>query len=136
MTKVTNIIKKYFFLITIISVYILTEFILISLTAWQQNSPSILWNIPIFFAYILGYGLMGACLGLDYFLIERKKAGAWQFKKNSFLLLALPAFLIANIPWELWSPYLGTDRHCVIFNMIFGYLAIKCIYKSSKTQHQ
>ena len=79
LNKVTNIIKKYFFLITVIIVYILTEFSLISLTAWQQNVPNILWNIPNFLAYILGYGLIGACFGLDYLLVERKKAGTWKF---------------------------------------------------------
>ncbi|MTN80726.1 hypothetical protein GMB34_00575 [Turicibacter sanguinis] len=130
MTKVITIIKKYFFLITIIFVYILTEFSLISLTAWKQTTSSFLWNIPIFLTYILGYGVIGACFGVDYLLTERKKSGIWQVKKYSFFLLAIPAFLIANIPWGLWSPYLGTDRHCVIFNMLFGYLAMKSIYKS------
>lgn len=130
MTKLTNILKKYFFLITIMGAYILTEFALISLTAWQQISPSILWNIPIFCSYILGYGLIGACFALDHLLVERKKIGHWKIKKYSFALLAIPAFLIANIPWGLWSPYFGMDRHCVIFNMLFGYLTIKSIYKS------
>ncbi|MCU7200805.1 hypothetical protein [Turicibacter sanguinis] len=130
MTKVITIIKKYFFLITIIFVYILTEFSLISLIAWKQTTLSFLWNIPIFLTYILGYGVIGACFGVDYLLTERKKSGIWQVKKYSFFLLAIPAFLIANIPWGLWSPYLGTDRHCVIFNMLFGYLAMKSIYKS------
>ncbi len=130
MTKLITILKKYFFLITIILIYILTEFSLISLTAWKQTTHSFLWNIPIFLTYILGYGVIGTCFGVDYLLTERKKAGVWQVKKYSFFLLALPAFLIANIPWGLWSPYLGTDRHCVIFNMLFGYLAIKSIYKT------
>lgn len=130
MTKVITIIKKYFFLITIIFVYILTEFSLISLIAWKQTTLSFLWNIPIFLTYILGYGVIGACFRVDYLLTERKKSGIWQVKKYSFFLLAIPAFLIANIPWGLWSPYLGTDRHCVIFNMLFGYLAMKSIYKS------
>lgn len=130
MTKIITIIKKYFFLITIIFVYILTEFSLISLTAWKQTTLSSLWNIPIFLTYILGYGVIGACFGIDHLLTERKKAGTWRVKNYSFLLLAFPAFLIANIPWGLWSPYLGTDRHCVIFNMLFGYLAMKSIYKS------
>ena len=130
MTKVITIIKKYFFLITIIFVYILTEFSLISLTAWKQTTSSFLWNIPIFLTYILGDGVIGACFGVDYLWTERKKSGIWQVKKYSFFLLAIPAFLIANIPWGLWSPYLGTDRHCVIFNMLFGYLAMKSIYKS------
>ena len=130
MTKVITIIKKYFLLITIIFVYILTEFSLISLTAWKQTTSSFLWNSPIFLTYILGYGVIGACFGVDYLLTERKKSGIWQVKKYSFFLLAIPAFLIANIPWRLWSPYLGTDRHCVIFNMLFGYLAMKSIYKS------
>ena len=129
MIKLITIIKKYFFLITIICVYILTEFSLISLNAWKEISPSLLWNIPIFLTYVLGYGVMGACFGVDHLLSERKKSGMWQVKKYSFFLLALPTFLIANLPWGLWSPYLGTERHCVIFNMLFGYLATKSLYK-------
>ena len=78
MTKIITIIKKYFFLIIIISVYILTEFSLISLTAWNQNTPSFLWNIPIFLTYIVGYGVIGACFGIDSLLAERKKTGTWQ----------------------------------------------------------
>lgn len=129
MTKLITILKKYFFLITVIFVYILTEFSLISLIAWKQTSPSLLWNIPIFLTYILGYGLIGACFGVDNLLSERKKSGIWQVKKYSFFLLAFPTFLIANLPWGLWSPYLGTDRHCVIFNMLFGYLTTISLYK-------
>ena len=81
MTKIITIIKKYFFLIIIISVYILTEFSLISLTAWNQNTPSFLWNIPIFLTYIVGYGVIGAC-----FPISRTKKNRYLASQKIFIL--------------------------------------------------
>lgn len=83
---------------------------------------------------------IGAVLALEHFGAERKKTGKWQIRLGLMLFAAIPSFYLANpyfakLPVEALAAihhiFLRPNyiNYLSIFQIIFGYVFVKCFYK-------
>lgn len=98
-------------------------------------------NLYLVSIYTLIYMMVGALLGLEYFIKELKKNGRWKINLPKLILSVIPSFYLAIFPIafcsgvrfiiDLFYPILyssstvlGYGLSSQLFQVIFGYLII------------
>ncbi|RDY22968.1 hypothetical protein CHF27_010710 [Romboutsia maritimum] len=94
--------------------------------------------------YIVSYGTIGAILGLEYFMKERKKIGKWTVNISKIVIVGVPSLIFAlplnlllidgiSVP-DIIMKILANDNLMVICNVILGYIIITSLYKAEEKE--
>lgn len=125
---------KYLLYAAAVIVYLLAAQYLVEVL--QKNAAATFepfWYITVHYTVYL---ILGAALGIEHIIYNRKKKGPWKFNYAKLLLAGLP-ILIFNLTIFLYQyqlpVYLVNLRYIEVTTLILGYLIATCFYKENIT---
>jgi len=133
---------SYFLYLVIFSAYIFFSSKMFHILNEQRRNtfelvPGLIWSTVIFV-------VLGVLLGMEKFILERRKEGYWEVNLPKVILLGIPSLYLAfgvflnYLPLEFATQTLTYPLRFVlesnssfwsIFQMIFGYIVVTSFYK-------
>lgn len=140
--------KKYLLYIAYLILFILASAVLKQVKLLSPATSSLYAPLSLtlhVIAEFLLYATCGAILGIEHFIKERKKEGAWSVKTSKLLILCIPALIVGLYPLIYYvilpfsfmpeltgRPFWDFTALAILMRILLGYAVITSIYKKGQ----